>query len=236
MYKCTKDKFLTEKRIHLLCVGWRNFFSSCAFLSIFGSGGKQVLVYILMNLQYLTVVVLCQFFWFWQEKVFGTYVLHTVVVLCQLFWFWQDIVFGVTYVLSVQYSCAVVFLKNDYLFSLFQRNNSLANICFLYNLNFLLLRITFLFSINQHLYSHNRFSNYIKTYLCMQKLVNNCSILEKKQPWNCDTFSKIMRPFPTFQLQSFLKNIQNFLCKQKIVNNCSIPSMHAIRKITSLSD
>ncbi len=30
--------------IHLLCVGWRNFFSSCAVVSVFGSGGKQVLV------------------------------------------------------------------------------------------------------------------------------------------------------------------------------------------------
>ncbi len=41
-----------------------------------------------------------------------TYVLrvsyHTVVVLCKFFWFWQEIVFGVTYVLSVRYSCAVV--------------------------------------------------------------------------------------------------------------------------------
>jgi hypothetical protein len=50
---------------------------------------------------------------------FGTYVLHTVVVLCLFFWFWREIVFGVTYVLRVQYSCTVVFLKNDYLFSLF---------------------------------------------------------------------------------------------------------------------
>ncbi len=33
---------------------------------------------------------------------------HTVVVLCDFFWFWQEIVFGVTYVLSIQYSCAVV--------------------------------------------------------------------------------------------------------------------------------
>ncbi len=30
---------------------------------------------------------------------------HSVVVLCFFFWFWWDIVFGVTYVLSVQYSC-----------------------------------------------------------------------------------------------------------------------------------
>jgi hypothetical protein len=33
------------------------------------------LVYILMYLEYHTVVVLCQFFWFWWEIVFGTYVL-----------------------------------------------------------------------------------------------------------------------------------------------------------------
>ncbi len=34
---------------------------------------------------------------------------HTVVVLCYFFWFWREIVFGVTYVLSVHYSCAVVY-------------------------------------------------------------------------------------------------------------------------------
>ena len=33
---------------------------------------------------------------------------HTVVVLCYFFWFWREIVFGVTYVLNVKYSCAVV--------------------------------------------------------------------------------------------------------------------------------
>ncbi len=43
-------------------MGWRNFFSSCAVLSVFGSGGKYVLVFILMYLEYHTVVVLCQFF------------------------------------------------------------------------------------------------------------------------------------------------------------------------------
>ncbi len=30
----------TEERIHSLRVGWRNFFSSCAVVSVFGSGGK----------------------------------------------------------------------------------------------------------------------------------------------------------------------------------------------------
>ena len=140
----------------MLRVGWRNLFSSCAVVSVFGSGGEQVLV--LHTIYVLRVSH------------------HTVVVLCQFFWFWREIVFGVTYILSVQYSCAVVFLKNDYSVSLFQRNNSLANVCFSLNPNFLLLRISFLFSINQHLYSHDLFSKYIETYLCTQKSVNNQTI------------------------------------------------------------
>ena len=45
--------------IHLLHMGWRNFLSSFAVVLVFGSGGKQVLVYILMYLEYNTVVVLC---------------------------------------------------------------------------------------------------------------------------------------------------------------------------------
>ncbi len=73
-----------------------------------------------MYLEYHTVVVLCQFFWFWQEIVFGMYVLTIQLWCCvSFFWFWREIVFGVTYVLSVLYSCAVVFLKNDYLVSLY---------------------------------------------------------------------------------------------------------------------
>ncbi len=30
----------TDREIHSLHVGWRNFFSSCAVVSVFGSGGK----------------------------------------------------------------------------------------------------------------------------------------------------------------------------------------------------
>ena len=55
-------------------------------VSGFGSSGKKVLVvYTTMQLEF-----------------------HTVVVLCYFFWFWREIVFGVTYALSVQYSCAGV--------------------------------------------------------------------------------------------------------------------------------
>ena len=35
---------LTESQIHSLRVGWRNLFSSCAVVSVFGSGRKLVLV------------------------------------------------------------------------------------------------------------------------------------------------------------------------------------------------
>ena len=73
------------KNKHSLRVGWRNFFSSCAVMSVFGSGGKQFLVYILMYLKCHTVVVLCQFFWFWWEIVFGTYVLTIQLWCCVSF-------------------------------------------------------------------------------------------------------------------------------------------------------
>ncbi len=59
------------------------------------------------------VVLSCQFsvlvgnrFWFYIILMYLGY--HTVVVLCYFFWFWREIVFGVTYLLSVQYNCAVV--------------------------------------------------------------------------------------------------------------------------------
>ncbi len=75
---CVTTIHTTVSKNTLAALGWRNFFSSCAVLSVFGSGWKYVLVYILMYLEYNTFVVLCQFFWFWWKIVFGTYVLHTV--------------------------------------------------------------------------------------------------------------------------------------------------------------
>ncbi len=66
-------------------MGWRIFFSSCAVVSVFGSGEKKVLVL----------------------HTYGLRVKYSCGIVL-VFWFWQEIVFGVTYVLSVQYSCAVV--------------------------------------------------------------------------------------------------------------------------------
>jgi hypothetical protein len=73
----------------MLRVGWRTLFSSCAVVSVFGSGGKYVMVVdTTMYLEYHTVVVLCYFFWFWWEIVFGvTYGL----CCCVSFWFWREI-------------------------------------------------------------------------------------------------------------------------------------------------
>ncbi len=77
---------MTDRETNTLAAhGLEELFSSCGFVSVFGSGGKQVLV------------------------------LHTYELRVQyscgvrlVFWFWQEIVFGPTYVLSVQYHCAVV--------------------------------------------------------------------------------------------------------------------------------
>ncbi len=76
----------------------------------------------------------------------------------------------------------------------------------------------------------------IETFLCKQKLVNNRSIPSTQQPYNHDSFSKILGASTALQSRWFCKNIKNFLCKQKIVNNHTIPSTHAERKITNLSD
>ncbi len=73
------------EQIHLLRMGWRNLFSSCAVVSVFCSDRKYVLV---LHTPYVLRV---------------PYSCGVVLV----FWYWREIVFG-TYVLSVQYSCAVV--------------------------------------------------------------------------------------------------------------------------------
>ncbi len=157
--------------------------------------------------------------------------------MCKFFYqFWQEIVLGVTYVLSAQYSCAVVFLKNDNSVSLFQRNNSLAKIYFLLSPNFLLLHIFFLFSINQHCYNHNCFSKNIEIFLKKQKLINNRSITLRQQSQIYNTFLKTIKTFPNLSVAIVTEKHRNFLRKQKIVNNCIICSMHAVKKLTILSD
>jgi hypothetical protein len=67
----------------LLRVGWRNFFFSCAVVSVFR---------------------------FWQEIGVGVTFVLRVQYRCGIvlvFWFWQEIVFSAIYVLRLPYSCAV---------------------------------------------------------------------------------------------------------------------------------
>ncbi len=52
-----------------------------------------------------------------------------------------------------------------------------------------------------------------ETFLCKSKFVNNPSIPSTQQPYNHDSFSKILRAPTALQSQSFCKNIKNFLCK-----------------------
>ncbi len=138
--------------------GLEELFSSCGFVSVFGSGRKYVLVlhtYVL-RVQHSFGVVLV--FWLWQEIFFCvTYVLsvqiHCAVV--SVFWLWWEIdlkmrtrfykkiLLGYFFLLlhiSFLYcqSCQKYkhrqshfdFLNNAYWVSFFMRNNSLAKICF----------------------------------------------------------------------------------------------------------
>ncbi len=73
------------------CFAWAGgtLFPVVLLFQFFVLAGNRFWFYILMYLEYHTVVVLCQFFWFWREIVFGvSYVLlvyYTVVRLCHFF-------------------------------------------------------------------------------------------------------------------------------------------------------
>ncbi len=104
----------------------------------------------------------------------------------------------------------VDFLKNDYSVSLFSRNNSLAKTCFSWNPNFLLLHISFFFSINQHRHNHDLFSKISRSFcgsrnwwiiiVFFKTIVSSLRYYLKKywdllQPFHCNRFSKISRIF-----------------------------------------
>ncbi len=104
----------------------------------------------------------------------------------------------------------VDFLKNDYSVSSFSRNNLLAKTYFLWNPNFLLLHVSFFFSINQHHYNHDHFSKISRSFcgirnwwiiiVFFKTTVSNLQYFLKKyrdllQPFHCNCFSKISRIF-----------------------------------------
>jgi hypothetical protein len=65
--------------------------------------------------------------------------------------------------------------------------------------------------------------------------VNNQSIPSMQQPYNHDSFAKILRPSTALQKRSFLKKYQELSMQVEDMNNRSIPSTHAEKKITDLS-
>ncbi len=73
------------KYTHFAWAGGTFFQLCCCVVSVFGSGGKQVLVYILMYLEYNTVVVLCQFFGCGRKQflVLCTYLVYDTCLSCQ---------------------------------------------------------------------------------------------------------------------------------------------------------
>ncbi len=120
----------TEKQIHLLCMGWRNFFfqlcccvsffcfwqeivlgvtylpstyhTSCAVVSFFGCGGKQFWV---AQISFLVVA----------ENSFRCYLLtyHTSCAIVSVYWLRREIIFGCT-----------VSKKDSYLVSLIERESA----------------------------------------------------------------------------------------------------------------
>ncbi len=74
--------------LHLLYMGWRNFFPSVLLCQSLVLVGNRLWFYILMYLKYNTVVVLCQFFGSGGKQFLVlrmTLVYNTVVQLCQFF-------------------------------------------------------------------------------------------------------------------------------------------------------
>ncbi len=77
-------------------MGWRNIFPVVLLCQFLVLAGNRFRFYTLMYLEYNTVVVLCQFFWFQREIVFGVTYVFRVQYSCtvvSVFWLWREIVF-----------------------------------------------------------------------------------------------------------------------------------------------
>ncbi len=149
-------------------------------------------------------------------------------------WFPKKWLFGF-FILEKQLASQYMFLVKSVSFFILEKQLASQNI-FLVKSELFLQHISFLFSINQRRYNHNCFSKISRSFCGSRNWWIIVVILEDNSLRFTILSQKILRPFPTFQLRSFLKNIKNFLCKWKIVNNRIIPSTHAIRKIAILSD
>jgi hypothetical protein len=140
-----KIVFQLKNIVHSLRVGWRNFFCSCAVVSIFWLWRELVL-----GVTYLPYQLCrCVFFLVAAGNSFG---LHRSV-----FWLWREIVLGVTYLLTIPvvpkcqfFGCGrkkvfgcTVSKKDSYLVSLIEKESASKCVYFVRS-NTLLLCISLL--------------------------------------------------------------------------------------------
>ncbi len=150
---------------------------------------------------------------FWYLRTY-----HTVVVLCQFFWFWWEIVFGVTYVHSVQYSCTVVFLKNDYSVSLFLEKQLASQNIFLVKSELSITTYLFLVFYESTSLQSQSFLKNIKIFLKKQKLMNNQAIPLRQQSQIYDIFSKNIETFSNLSVAIISQKYQEFSMQ---LENCA---------------
>ncbi len=127
------------------------------------------------------------------------------------------------------------FLNNAYWVSLFWRNNLLAKICFSWDPNFRLLRISFLYCIDLHPCNHYRFWKISRPFCASRNWWIIVVFIQSNSLTITIVSQKYWDILQPYSRDRFSKNNENFLCKWKLENNCSIPSTHVERKITGHS-
>ncbi len=105
------------------------------------------------------------------------------------------------------------FLNNAYWVSFFKRNNLQAKICFLYDPNFLLLRISFLYCIDLHPYNHYCFSKISRPFCASRNWWIIVVFLQCKSLTISIVSQKYQDLLQPYSNNCFSKNIENFLCK-----------------------
>ncbi len=128
------------------------------------------------------------------------------------------------------------FLKNDYWVSLFLEKQLSSQNIFLVKSKLSITTYLFLVFYKSTFLQSQSFLKNIEIFLKKQKSTNNCSVPSRQQSQIYDTFSKNIETFSNLSVAIVSQKYRNFLCKQKTVNNRIIPSTHAVRKITILSD
>jgi hypothetical protein len=102
---------------------------------------------------------------------------------------------------------------------------------FLYDPNFLLLRISFLYCIKLHPDNHYCFSKISRPFCGSRNWWIIVVFLQSNSLRITIVSQKYQDFLQSYSHDRFLQNIENFLFKKKIVKNRRIPSTHAERKL-----